>query len=532
MSEVQPIDSSLAKSLEGLQLRDYWEVVCRRKWWIVFPAIACFIATVVAVSQIPNMYHSETVILVDPQKVPDSLVQSPVSGGAVDRLSTIRQLTSSPSRLLMLMDKLGLYPELKTPAAREAAIPKMQKNISIDVADYGGQRMSAFKIGFSSHSPVEAAKAANAIAAMVIEDNLKARAQAFNGAEQFLDSELDSTKKQLEAKETEVQRIRTQYVMDLPESKQFHLEALNNLHSQLRDSEDRVNQARQELVYLQTTASVVAPPTVDVDSGTAPSMSPYQGAIQKAEAQLAQLELRYGPEYPDVRKQKEALNELKAKAAQEAKARQADGPPQEDPLELAKRAQHKNPVVQAQVTKLEQEISDEKKRQADIQPEIDFHMSKLQREPIFQEQIAGLMRDYDTLRQHYNHLLDQKLTADMAMQLENRQQGERFVPLDEAPVPRRPSSPNRPLFSFAGLIAGLLGGFVLALTVEMNDESVRNETEAIRIVGKPILGGIPRIVSAQEKQSLYVRLAGAVAVTIVASAALGYVVSIVSKRFL
>lgn len=529
---MQVMDDVLGNGLAGLQLRDYLGIARRRRWWIIFPATAFFVATVVAVSQVPNMYRSETVILVDPQKVPEGLVRSPVSGEPMDRLSTIRQLVSSPTKLLGLMDKLSLYPQLKTQREREGAVAEMQKSISIDVADYGGQRMSAFKIAYASHSPQEAAKVANGIAGMVIQDNLSARAQAFNGAEQFLDSALEDTKKQLEAKEQEVNRIKTEYVMDLPESKQFHLEALNSLRNQLRESEDRVNQDRQEKLYLETTANVVAPPTVDLDSGESQTASsPYQAAIQKSEAKLAELQVRYGPEYPDVQKLQKDIKELKAKAAEEAK-NQPEPMQQADPSEIAKRALHKNPVVQAQITKLEEEISDEKKRQANLQPEIDFHMSKLQREPIFQQQIEGLMRDYDTLRQHYNRMLDQKLTADMAQQLENRQQGERFVPLDQAKVPLHPASPNRPLFSFAGLVAGLLGGLVLAVGVEMNDESVRTENEAARIFGKPMLGGIPRIASAQELKSIRIRMFGALLGTVAASAVFGFVISIVSKRFL
>jgi polysaccharide chain length determinant protein (PEP-CTERM system associated) len=497
---------------------------------MILPAIALFVVATVVISRLPNIYRSETVILVDPQKVPDSLVQSPVSGGASDRLSTIRQLATSPTRLLALIDKLGLYPQVNSQHDRENAVAMMQKDINIDVADYGGQKMSAFKIAFSSESPEEAAKVANGIAAMVIEDNLKARAQAFSGAEQFIDSELEDTKKQLEAKEIEVQRIRTQYVMDLPESKQFHLEALNSLRNQLRASEDRVNQDKQEKVYLQSTANSTAPPTVDLDSGNSPSTSPYQASIQRDESRLAELQIRYGPQYPDVRKLQREIAELKAKAAQDAK----DQPQQEqeNPTEIAKRALHKNPVLQAQVTRLDEEIAQEVKKQASIQPQIEFHLSKLQREPIFEQQIEGFMRDYDTLRTHYNRLLDKKLSADMAMELENRQQGERFVALDSAPIPQRPASPNRPLFSFAGLIGGLLGGFVLALVVEMNDESVRTEHEAARIFGKPVLGGIPRIISAQERHALRLRMAGVLAGTIVASAALGILISIATRRFL
>jgi uncharacterized protein involved in exopolysaccharide biosynthesis len=362
---------------------------------------------------------------------------------------------------------------------------------------------------------------------MVIQDNLKSRAQAFSGTSEFLDSELQETKRQLETKEIEVQRIKTQYVMDLPESKQFHLEALNSLRNQLRASQDRVNQDKQEKIYLQSTMANGAPPTVDLDATDMRSTSPYEAAIQKAESRLAELRARYGPQFPDVRKAQNELNDLKAKAAQDAK----NQPPteQEDPAKLAQRARHTNPVVQAQISKLDQEIEDETKRQAQMEPQITGHMGKLEHEPVFEQQISGLMRDYDTLRGHYNRLLDKKLSAQMAMELETRQQGERFVVLDEAPIPLSPAGPNRLLFAFGGLFGGLLGGLSLAMVIEMADESVRSQRDASQILGKGVLAGVPMILTRSERRQNILRGLAVVGGTALASTIVGFLLPLLFR---
>lgn len=527
MSEQQSSDLSVAEALGGLQLRDYIDIARRRKWWIIISAVAVFVATTVAVTRTPNIYRSETVIIVDPQKVSDNVVQSTVSSGVADRLSTIRQLATSPTRLKMIIDKLNLYPELTSNHNNQAAVARMQKNIAIEVADSGGQRLSAFKIAFSARTPATAAAVANELGAMVIKDNLQARQQAFTGAEEFLDSELQETKQQLEQKETEVQRIKSQYVMDLPESKQFHLEALNSLRNQLRASQDRVNQDKQEKVYLQSTMGGANPPTVDLDATATQTSSPYQSAIQKDETKLMELQARYGPQYPDVRKLQDEISSLKAKAAQEAKDQPVPEPVDQE--KLAQRARHANPVVQAQLNKLDQEIEDETRRQAEMDPQITMHMSKLEHEPVFEQQISGMMRDYDTLSAHYNRLLDKKLSAQMALELETRQQGERFVILDQAPVPQAPAGPNRPLFALAGLIGGVLGGLGLAMLVEMTDESVRSEREAAQILGKSVLVGIPLIRAPKERVRGYLVAAGAVTGTALAAAIIGFVIPLVLK---
>ena len=527
LSEQHLIDDSMRETLGGLQLRDYLDIARRRKLWIILSATAVFVTTAVAVLRTPDVFRSETVIIVDPQKVSDSVVQSSVNSGVADRLTTIRQLATSPTRLKQIIRKLDLYPELTSKGTVESAVARMQRNITIEVVDSGGQRTSAFKIAFTSRTPTLAAAVANELGSMVIQDNLKTRAQAFSGTTEFLDSELEETKRQLESKETEVQRIKTQYVMDLPESKQFHLETLNSLRNQLRASQDRVNQNKQEKIYLQSTLANSAPPTVDLDAMDMRSTSPYEGAIQKAESRLAELRARYGPQFPDVRKAENEVNELKAKAAQEATSQPAMQ--QEDPAKLAQRARHNNPVVQAQISKLDQEIEDETKRQAQMEPQITAHMSKLEHEPVFEQQISGLMRDYDTLRVHYNRLLDKKLSAQMAMELETRQQGERFVVLDEAPIPLSPAGPNRALFVFGGLFGGLLGGLALAMIIEMADESVRSQRDASQILGKAVLAGVPFILTPAERRQKSLQGLAAIAGTALASTAVGFVLPLIFR---
>jgi polysaccharide chain length determinant protein (PEP-CTERM system associated) len=526
LNEVQLPEDLTSGGLGGFQLRDYLDLARRRKWWIVLSATALFVATIVAVFRMPNIYRSETVILVDPQKVPDNYVPSTVSGGFADRLTTIRQLATSPTRLKALIDKLNLYSQLGT-TDPEAAVAAMQRNINVDVADAGGQRLSAFKITFFSRVPEVAASVANELAAMVIQDNVKARQQAATGAEEFLDNQLQETKKQLEDKENEVQKIKTQYVLDLPESKQFHLEALNSLRNQLSASQDRVNEDKQEMVYLQSTGNNFPPPTIDLDSSDPVSTSPYSSAIQKDQARLAELQARYGPQFPDVRKLQNEITNLQAKAAQDAQDDPAQAQP--DAAKLAERALHHNPVIEAQLTKLRQEIDDETKKQTALEPQIAAHISQLEQEPIFEQQIAGLMRDYDTLRGHYNSLLDKKIAAEMSLQLETQDRGERFEILDSAPVPHTPASPNRPLFSLVALIGGILGGFALAVVVEMTDESVRNEREAAQILHAPVLIGVPEIFTPRQRLRTSFLGAAAVVLTVAVAAAAGVLVPYVLR---
>src|SRR5262249_30443227 len=144
-------------SLQGLQLQDYWEILRRRKLWIAMTALGVLVLGVVVAKRLPSIYHSETVIVVDAQQVPDSVAPTVVTTSILDRLSMIRQLVLSPTRLTALSDQLHLFPDASKSADKQQLIAGMQKAISIEITDSGNQRLSAFKIGFSSRNAIETA---------------------------------------------------------------------------------------------------------------------------------------------------------------------------------------------------------------------------------------------------------------------------------------------------------------------------------------------------------------------------------------
>jgi polysaccharide chain length determinant protein (PEP-CTERM system associated) len=401
----------------------------------------------------------------------------------------------------------------------------LQKSITVEVVDAGGQKLSAFRIGYTGREAAETARVANELAATVISENLKARQQQFLGTADFLDNELQDTKRQLETKEADLGRIKTTFIMDLPESKQFHLEALNNLRNQLRANQDKVNSAQQQKIYLQSLLAS-SNPVVDLDADGGETSSPEQIQIEKLETQLSTLQARYGAGHPDVRKTRAQLDDLKAKMAAEQKVESPADPPK------VVRRTVRNPVVEAEIAKLDQEIDDLTKVQPQLEEQINFHSSKLEQEPIFEERIAGLMRDYDTLRLHYNSLLDKKLSAEMATELDERQKGERFVILDTAEVPLVPAGPNRPLLILVGFLGGLLCGAGLATVAELADQSVRNEREAAQILQKGVLAGIPFVATKRQTRRRRLLIAGALATTVMCSTGLGFVISHFAERLL
>ena len=186
-----------------LALQDYIEIFWRRKWWLVLPSIIGTLMAIFYSYTLPPLYRSSTLILVEPQKVPQSYVSPTVTSSVEDRLNTISQQILSRTNLeriikefnlyekdestlpslvglaegleakvKKLFSSLGLYGQEETPIWEpEGYVNRMREAIEINVM--GGTRKNAFTVAFTGRNPKTVMRVTNALASLFIEENLK-----------------------------------------------------------------------------------------------------------------------------------------------------------------------------------------------------------------------------------------------------------------------------------------------------------------------------------------------------------------------
>lgn len=517
MSNAQP--GVTAQRLGEMGLQDYLALAKRRKYWMIFPALAVTIATAVMAWKLPNIYRCEAVILVQPQKVPSSYFPPTVTTGMSDRMSTIYQEVTSPSRLKRLIDTLGLYPDIRARDGQQVAMLTMAKAITVEQVTAMGANAAAYRISFKYRNPAQTAQVTNQITAMFIEENLRLREEQSYGTSDFLESELQKTAQQLEEKGKELAEVKAKYGQELPESMQFRLQEAAALRQQLHNAQQQIAQDQQQQADLQSIEGTSSP-TVDLDLGA--SLSPNQSSTAELQGKLNTLQKRYGPNHPDVRKLQAQLNE--------AKAKEAETPAPKTATPSARKIH--NPVIEAQLEQLDQDIEKHKALATQTQASLASLQATLQSNPDYEQKIGFVQRDFDALQGSYNSLLTKKMTAQTATELESREKSERFVILDSAQIPERPYSPNRPMFVIGGLLLGTLVGFGVALGREVLDDSVRNAREAERILGAPVLSGVPEILTVQQLWQSMLRLGAVAAVTLAVAVVAGIGLAQFTIRFL
>src|SRR5262245_34795296 len=90
---------SAMKKFQDLQVADYLDILQRRILCVLAGGVVIGAATYLYVKTLQDIYMSETVILVEPQKVPSEYVRSTSTGTIEGRLATISQQIMSRTRL-------------------------------------------------------------------------------------------------------------------------------------------------------------------------------------------------------------------------------------------------------------------------------------------------------------------------------------------------------------------------------------------------------------------------------------------------
>lgn len=521
---------------------DILSLLVKRRWFLVVPFLLCSLGALLVSRWLPNVYQSETLIQVVPQRVPEEYVRSTVSTKLEERLQSLTQQIMSRTRLERIVQEFDLYAEQRRTGIMEDVIDAMRK--SIDVKTTGGRSgVDAFTVRFSSNDPVIAQKVTERLAGLFIDENLRDRGFLADATNEFLETQLADARARLVEQERKLKEFRERHSGALPtqlgsnmqaiQSMQLQLQAL--LESAARDRDRRLmlerlrNDAQTELDALRAAAPVAAPAAAG-DVALAGATAAQQ--LESARAQLAQMELRLKPNHPDVRRMKRLIADLAKKAETEAlqqplSADAASSAPARvtSPDEIARRDR----LVQmnAELESLDRQMKFKESEEQRLRGAITGYQARIEAVPGLESEWIALSRDYDTLQKGYQDLLAKSEDSKVAANLERRQIGEQFKVLDPARAPERPISPNRLRINGMGAALGLAIGVLLIGFLEYRDSSMRTEADVINILSLPVLAMIPTIVNRREEQRrarrrLTVTLTGAAAFTIVTGALFWY----------
>jgi polysaccharide chain length determinant protein (PEP-CTERM system associated) len=469
--------------------------------------------SVAVVYMIPAEYRAEAVILVDSQKVPERYVASTANADVKDRLATISQQILATSRLLKIIDTYHLYQRDRERLPQEEIIEMMRKDTKITLERGLSQdRTSAFRIAYEGRDPATVAEVANQVGNLFIEENLRTRENHAEGTSEFIEEQLQQAKKTLTALEAQVEGYKMQHKGELPEQESSLASALSRAQIELQANQDGINRAGQSKALLSTSVNMAESTAKILERNAAVRNSPLGAPAPTRnstvlQAQLDALRLQYTEEHPDVQRLEKAL----------AQARQAEKIAPTEPRPSGSAAEGSLNAPDASIPDLLQqreriaslhtelglasrELELRTAERKDILNRITALQARMDSLPVREQELTALSRDYEIAKANYKSLLDKRIAADMATDLERRQQGERFTMIDPAQPPAKPFSPDRTQWVGLGCALSLLIAVLAGMAREMKRNVLLGEWELPPDV--PILGRVTAIIPATPTRAL------------------------------
>lgn len=487
------------------KLQEYWGILVRRKWVVVASILAGISIGVVLCAVLPKSYRSNTEILIEDQKIPDQYVKGIGGGHIEERLLTLQQQVMSRALLGRIMDDYKLYEGLvKSEGGVEAGIDRLRRAIRVDKVGTSGVRgktIEAMTISFAHEDPMTAMQVTAKLASLFIEENLKIREQLVTGVSVFLEQELQESRKAIEAQGQAIGLYKTKYVGQLPEQMEASLRALDRLQSELNATNDLLHSRTDKVSSLDRSimeyqSSAATRMEVEAPRGTRKEVDPLLVRLQQLEQRLTSLRAEWKETYPDISDTKQEILSVKGQLAEKYGASfvEQDGVVSQEGEPIAQRALSPDPYLRELKTQrndLLTELSSLKSRRDRLSQLIAETEKRLEQMPIREQELSILVRDYENRQKNYQALLEKRLNADVAANLEKRQQGEQFRILDPANLPGKPESPNQLLIMAGGLLGGCGVGIILAFGSDLVNPTFRRREDVELLPGVRVVATVP-----------------------------------------
>jgi len=468
---------------------DYWEILKRRKWSLVLTFLIVFLVAAIVALALPSIYQSTSTILIEEQEIPPDYVMTTVTSYAEQRLQSINQRIMSFSRLLEIIQRFNLYPELRDRWTTEEIVEKMREDtilepISAEIIDRRTGKATAatiaFTLSYEGKNPNTVQQVANVLTSLFLSENLQVREKQTREASAFLESELDKIRKDLSDLESRIALFKNEHINELPEVLQLNLQSLDRLERDIGLANQKLQSLKEREEYFRTQLAGIEPYTKKEED-----MASRQ-RLEQLKVDLVHLTKRFSDEYPDVKKTRAEIADLESQIAKMDAARKKSEEPPDNPayINLAAQLAGTRTEIQSvlnQIREMNYSAGEFRRRIAAI--------------PNVEEAYNALIAERNNTQAKYNDLMAKHMEARVAQGLEKEQKGERFTLIDPARLPEKPSKPNRLAIMLIGLVLGIGAGIGFAALREFSDDSVRNADQLEFATKFPVLAGIPQIMT-------------------------------------
>ncbi len=481
MAELETFEdaASEAPARPEFHIADYWAIVVKRRWLLAVCVAAALVAGVLATVLTRPKYTAKTVLDVERQVAdPVTFGSSRELGPGSDFLPSQVQLMQSREVAERVVRRLNLlanpqfnpnrYTDFRpdasgrVPQPSEADVVAAALRVKSWLEVWIMRNTSLMEITATAPSAELAAAIPNAVADSYIDWNIESRFKYIGQSSQFLASQIEQAKAEIEAKEKELLAFGRQ--KEIVASDADANPALQKLESVSRDLASAVgDRVAKEARYEELRST---PPEVLAETSSS-EISAMRAEIQKLEREYADKSAVYKPEWP-------AMQQLKA---------QIDG--------LRETVRSSTSASAAKIVQAARgEYLTALRREQSLQAMTRSEQSAALAQGGSAVEYRNLRVEIDTKRALLDNLLRQQGETEVISRLRDDQLTSVRI-VDRALEPAEPFAPSLQKNLLAALVLGAALGLGLAFFLSYVDRTLRTPEQVERFVQLPSLGVIP-----------------------------------------
>jgi polysaccharide chain length determinant protein (PEP-CTERM system associated) len=487
------------KDLTKLGIDAYLNIIWRRRWYFIITAVLVASGASVFVWRMPSLYRSETRVLVETPIVPEDYIRPMFRSTPEDRINTIREQIASRTFLERIVEQFQ-YGGFRTSPdfVMENAVDSLRKQLGIEKTSD-----STFTLSFTATDRQLARDVTQRLADELIRSNTASHMDKTIAADQFLDERLREAVQALSAQEEKIKNFKTAHLGELPEQSNANLNTLTGLYTQLTATENALQQARDQKKSLEIrqqeqkqlnylTQSIAENSQIKSDKPKE-SVSAAEAELAAQKSVLAGMQRKYTSNHPDVINLARQIQDFEQKI-KESKSNAAGSADSLTPL-ISREGKENKAVLESEslefeMASIKNQIDKREKDRLQIQQQIKLYQERLNRAPAMEQEMAGLLRENEILKQQYLNMQSKKFSSQMAANVETDKKNETYKIIDPPNLPIRPFYPNRIQFILMGIGAGFFLGIGAAVGRELMDSTIGSEDEAQAVLNLPVLATI------------------------------------------
>ena len=270
----------------ALTIEDYTGILRRRGWLILGSAVLCFLLGLGLTYVIPQKYVSQTLILIEEQKVPEDIVKPVVNEDLGERLASMKEQILSRSRIQPIIEKYNLYSAGHM--TMDDRVDQTRKAIDIKPIRStitNNKGLPGFFITFTAKDAHTAQLVCGEITTLFLNENLRLREASAEGTTDFLKGQLADAKRNLDEQDAKLAAFQRQYFGKLPGEEGTNMNMLNSLNTQLEAATQGLARMEQDKTFAESMLSQLQAsqaPTPGLGSTTTPSEAAMAAAQSPA----------------------------------------------------------------------------------------------------------------------------------------------------------------------------------------------------------------------------------------------------------